>query len=126
MVSKAHKYYAVYYDGDCGLCLATVETLGRFESRHAIKWVAYRESDTLPPGISWSDLGRSVYVHSAHDDAVYEGFYAVRILLSEFRHLQPLAAFLSAPGVDRLGVAVYRWVARNRHRLSGCRLQAGV
>ncbi len=117
---------SVYYDGDCGLCSATVAALTRIEPGCEIDWVRSQESGWLPPGVSRSDLSRSVYVHATHDGAVYEGFYAIRMLLRKFAPLRPLAAFLSLPGMDRLGVMAYRWVARNRYRLSKCRLRDAV
>lgn len=52
------------------------------------------------------------------DGSVHSGFYAIRKLLpySRLRWITPL---LYVPPVPFLGVRLYRWVAKNRHRFPG-------
>ena len=75
--------------------------------------------DTPPPGLSWEDLDRSAYLETPNGD-LHEGFFAIRELLLRLPLTAPIGALMLLPGVSMAGVPAYRWVARNRYRISGC------
>ena len=110
-----------YYDSDCGMCAAVVRWLSRFDARKRIVWTAIQTLDTPPQGLSRDDLERAAYLVCAPGDN-HEGFFAFRKLLTKLPLLAPLGALMWLPGVKLLGVPAYRWIARNRYRISGCQM----
>ena len=110
-----------YYDGGCGFCTSVVRVLTRVDLFHRITWIPYQSLERPPEGLSWEDLDRSAYLETGRGGN-REGFQAFRGLTLHLLPLWPLAPFLWLPGVPHLGTAVYRWIARNRYRVSQCRL----
>ena len=53
------------------------------------------------------------------DGKTYGGFYAVRDVMIRFPLTFIPSLFLYLPGVSWVGVPVYRWIAKNRHRFGG-------
>ncbi|MDA0262579.1 MAG: DUF393 domain-containing protein [Chloroflexi bacterium] len=109
-----------YYDADCRLCTRLVGWLGKADLFRRITWTPYQSLEAPPPGLSWDDLQRAAYLVDGDTGRLYEGFYAFRMLTVRLPVLAPLAPICWFPAMGLLGTAVYRWVARNRHRLSGC------
>jgi len=105
-----------YYDGDCGFCRAWVRVLAKLDLLHRVRWVPYQSLPRPPRGLTLADLDRAAYLETASGRR-YEGFYAFRQLARQLIPLLPLYPLLLLPGVDRPGVALYRWVASNRRRL---------
>ncbi|MGH8878427.1 MAG: thiol-disulfide oxidoreductase DCC family protein [Stackebrandtia sp.] len=109
------------YDGDCAFCTRCVE----FYRRHAvaraavIPWQA-ADLDALgltaqqcDSAVQWVEPGREA---KAGPDAI------ARLLRTSTGYLglvKLAGLLLGAPGVRLLARPVYRWVARNRHRLPG-------
>ncbi|MCY4527837.1 MAG: DUF393 domain-containing protein [Chloroflexi bacterium] len=113
--------WTFYYDADCGMCTAVVRWLSRFDTRERITWTAIQSLETPPRGLSHADLERAAYLVCAPGDN-HEGFFAFRKLLMKLPLLIPLGALMWIPGARFIGVPAYRWVARNRYRISGCRV----
>lgn len=129
-----------YYDGDCGMCVAFVRRVARFDRRGKVVWTPYQSLDYAltnpesvadldtslnvpPPGVTLDDMDRAAYTISP-DGVVSEGFYAIRALLKAIPTLAPLGSLMSIPGVSLIGRPVYRLVANNRRRISrSCRIQ---
>ena len=107
------------YDADCGMCASAVRLLSRLDWRGRVAWISAQSLDTPPPGLSWEDLDRSAYLETPNGD-LHEGFFAIRELLLRLPLTAPIGALMLLPGVSMAGVPVYRWVARNRYRISGC------
>lgn len=110
-----------YYDGECGFCIGSVRWLRRLDLFKSVDWIPYQSLDQPPPGLTWADLAASVYLDTGRGH-LYPGFYAIRMLTLKMALLVPLAPLLWFPGVHIPGVALYHWVARNRHRLSAWRI----
>ena len=108
------------YDADCGMCASTVRLLRRLDWRGRVSWISAQSLDTPPSGLSWEDLDRSAYLETPTGD-LHEGFFAIRELLLRLPMTAPIAALMLLPGLSMAGVPAYRWVARNRNRLSGCK-----
>ena len=132
-----------YYDGDCGMCVAFVRRVARFDRRGRVVWTPYQSLDPSPanpanpesvadlntslnaptPGVTLDDMDRAAYTITP-DGAVSEGFYAIRALLKAIPALAPLGLLMSIPGVSLIGRPVYRLVANNRRRISqSCRIR---
>ena len=108
------------YDSDCGMCASAVRFLRRLDRLNRVSWVPAQGLDSPPSGLTWSDLDRSAYLETPTGD-LYEGFFAIRELLLKLPATAPVGAMMMLPGVRMAGVPAYRWVARNRYRLSGCK-----
>lgn len=112
--------WVCYYDGDCNFCTGTARCLSRLDFFSQVSWTPYQTLAKPPDGLSWADLDSAAYlVHGA--GRLHRGFYAFRMLTLRLLPLMPLAPLLWFPGVNLLGVAVYRLIAGSRQHLSGCR-----
>lgn len=112
-----------YYDGDCSFCSRVVQWLGSVDFRKKIRWVPFQSLEEPPPGLTWDDLDAAAYLDCGQGN-LEEGFYAFRKLTVKILPLILLAPIFWFPGVQFLGVPAYRWVARNRYRISRCGLPA--
>ena len=120
--------WVFYYDGQCGFCTATVRFLASVDFFRRLTWQPFQQLDAPPAGLSWDDLNRAAYLQTGDKDGgpgtagrLHAGFYAFRLLSLRLPPLMPLIPLLWLPGVPRLGQVAYRWVARNRYRISrGC------
>ena len=119
-----NKSQVFYYDADCRFCTWLVRWLSRADVLQRVTWTPYQSLETPPPGISWEDLKRSVYLVDGCRGRHYEGFYAIRMLTVRIPLLAPLAPIFWLPAIGLVGAAVYRWVARNRYRIFGCKVPA--
>jgi predicted DCC family thiol-disulfide oxidoreductase YuxK len=111
-----------YYDADCGFCTWTVRWLARVDLFGQIAWVSFQSLGQPPRGLSWDDLDNAAYLDDTGRGELHGGFYAFRLLTIRLPLLFPLAPLFWCPGVRYLGVPVYGWVARNRYRISACRV----
>ncbi len=127
----------VLYDGDCGFCARTRRLLERFDLENVFAWTAFQKSEERY-GIPEEDLRQRMYVVAG--SRKYAGFAAFKamalynpvtyfILLFVLVAPQPdffpyrpwvmvLLLALFSPVFSPVGEAVYKLVARNRHRLS--------
>jgi len=104
------------FDGDCAFCSASVEWGRRRIGRMPVA-VPFQTADLaalrLTPeacavAVQYVDGGARVY--AAHD--------AVAAMLRDAgKGWRVLGALLRVPGIHWLAGVVYRWVARNRHRI---------
>ena len=110
-----------YYDGNCGFCTRVVRGLSRIDFFRQVQWIPFQSLEEPPQGLSWEDLDRSAYLDTGRG-GLHEGFYSFRMLTLRLLPLVPLAPVFWLPGMNLLGTAVYRWIARNRYRISRCRI----
>lgn len=112
----------VVYDGGCRLCRGAAAAGARLARRGRLRWAAAGDPDALRAcGVEpAAEPAASLVVHPGDGrepltevDAVAEVLRAVPLVG------RPLSALIRA---GRPAAApAYRWVARNRHRLSGAR-----
>ena len=110
----------VYYDAQCGLCLATARWLGRLDLFGSLELRASLDAPARQAGLDQADLDRSAWLLTPAGTA-YEGFYAFRRLALHLPTLWPVAPLLWLPGVSFGSVRLYRWVADHRATISRCR-----
>ncbi len=110
-----------YYDGNCGFCTRVVQGLSRIDPFRQVQWIPFQSLEEPPQGLSWEDLDRAAYLDTGRG-CLHEGFYSFRMLTLKLLPLVPLAPVFWFPGMNLLGTAVYRWIARNRYRISRCQV----
>ncbi len=109
----------VFYDATCPLCLRTLERFGPIFRHRGFTFVPLQEVWVAADlGIPAVELRREMKLQLA-DGRVVGGVDAWIELGRTVWWLLPLAAILTLPGIGALARAGYRWLARNRHCLSG-------
>ena len=110
----------VIFDGDCGFCQRSIRWGKRLDWLHQMDWRTRLEpglNDTFPQ-LSGEETQRRM-VSIRHDGKTYGGFFAVRDIMIHFPLTFLPALVLYLPGMSLLGVPVYAWIAKNRHRFGG-------
>lgn len=112
--------WTVLYDGDCSFCRRTVRRLQRLDRDDRLALVPYQDRE-VAESFDWlsSDaLAEALHVVSPAGE-VWTGARAVERLVPLLRGGRVAALMFRLPLVRAIADRVYRWVARNRHRL-GC------
>jgi predicted DCC family thiol-disulfide oxidoreductase YuxK len=106
------------YDGDCGFCTASARVLRRYVRPDATI-VAWQQADLDAFGVTEQACTEAVqWVQPGRPPLA--GPYAIAAALLAGRvPWRPLGALLRLRPVAVLAWPVYRWIARNRHRLPG-------
>jgi predicted DCC family thiol-disulfide oxidoreductase YuxK len=111
------------YDGECPLCLKSVDLLRRFDWLKKLAYVNVRDADTVPvrePPLEPKRLLEEMHLITPDGQHVYHGFGAFRWMAWRFPLICWMAPLLYVPGIPALGQRIYLWVARNRYRLVPC------
>ncbi|WLR50305.1 DUF393 domain-containing protein [Bacillus tianshenii] len=109
------KTYRVYYDADCGLCMQTKRTLRYLDWFRIVKWMPLQQLDEKVP-INKEAAKRELHLVTSNGK-VYAGFYAMRRLFLTFPATVLIGAVGYLPFIDKIGVPLYRFIARNRKKL---------
>jgi predicted DCC family thiol-disulfide oxidoreductase YuxK len=106
------------YDGDCGVCTRLAGYVER-RLRPDAGITAWQHADLPSLGLTAQQCDEALqYVEPS--GRISSAQVAVARLLLDSRPIwKPLGALLLVPGVRQLAGVVYRWVAKNRHRLPG-------
>jgi predicted DCC family thiol-disulfide oxidoreductase YuxK len=107
------------YDGDCAFCTSCARFIERFiPTRAAVVPWQFADLDAL--GVSAGDAGDAVQWIDPGGPALAGPAAIARLLRTSPRRVwRPVGALLSLRPITALAWPVYRWVARNRHRLPG-------
>jgi predicted DCC family thiol-disulfide oxidoreductase YuxK len=130
----------VIWDGECGFCAQAKRQISRFDLDGLFHWVAQQTGIGERWGLSREALANALYtVSGGRIRSGYDAFRAMAVWLPAFWYVA-LAAVVVAPRPavlalllfltplsNPVGEAVYRWVARNRHRFGDqtCALPPG-
>lgn len=109
------------YDGDCGFCTSSARFIERRVPGPA-RVVAWQFADLAALGLGPRECADAVqWVPGGRGGPVRSGAPAIAALLvsSDRRFWRLVGRLLDAPPARWLAGPVYRWVARNRHRLPG-------
>lgn len=109
------------YDGDCGMCTKSARLVTTWVRRSPADFdvIAYQDADLPTLGLTAAECDEALR-WVARDRGLSSAQDAVaRTLLAGRLPVRPFGALLLVPGVNTLAGVVYRWVARNRHRLPG-------
>ncbi len=113
----------VLYDGECPLCLKSVELLKRFDWLKRLDYVNVREADKVParqPPLEPKRLLEEMHLITPDGRRVYHGYEAFRWMAWRLPLFCWLAPLMYIPGLPALGQRIYLWVAKNRYRLVPC------
>jgi predicted DCC family thiol-disulfide oxidoreductase YuxK len=106
------------YDGDCAFCSSCARALERIHANAEI--VAWQLTDLAALGVTREQALDAVQ-WVAVDGAISSGHEAIAALLetAALPIWRAAGALILLPGVSSIAAAVYRLVAKNRHRLPG-------
>lgn len=117
-VAPGSRRPVLVYDGDCAFCTRSVRFIER-RIRRRPTIVAWQGLDLAPLGLTVEMCETAVQWVDV-DGSVESGHRAVaRTLIHGGRGWWLLGRVILLPGVNLLAGVVYRWVARNRHRMPG-------
>ncbi|MGA0878136.1 MAG: thiol-disulfide oxidoreductase DCC family protein [Ilumatobacteraceae bacterium] len=113
------------YDGDCAFCTRCVEWMRRRIRRLPIV-VPWQRADLESLALSPAQCEVALqFVDRA--GRISSGERAVaRVLIHAGRGWKFFGFLILVPGIRHLAGLVYRWVARNRHRLPGGTASCGI
>lgn len=108
------------FDGDCGICTK----LSGFARRAVLPpgrgtVEAYQFLDLAPLGLTAEECAQALRFVDASGRTYAAQDAVARLLLGSRWWWRPIGAVILVPGVNAVAGLVYRWVARNRHRLPG-------
>ena len=118
------------YDGDCKFCQLSLD-FGIRHLRTFPKYVAFQKIDPAKFGLTIEQVRTQIWLVSDHagSNSPKGGHLAAgEILLMQRNPLhRVLGWFIKTPPTSFLADVVYRWVAKNRHRMPGgsrqCKLE---
>jgi predicted DCC family thiol-disulfide oxidoreductase YuxK len=114
-----HKKYDVFMDGGCAFCQWARARVEPFDTDERLHFLDYNDPAVAGQApFSRDELDREIHVR-APDGGWHAGFAAWVVLLRAMPFLKWLGALLGSSMFRNFGPKVYRWVARNRHRLPG-------
>ena len=106
------------FDGDCAFCTRSVQFVERRIARHPVIR-SWQSLDLAPLGLTEALCLEAVQL-VRNDSSVVSAHIAVaHTLIHGRRGWAVLGRLMLLPGVRQIAGVVYRWVARNRHRLPG-------
>lgn len=112
--------YVVFFDGHCQFCTDSVNRLRRFRRRAEVAYVDVHDPAALS---AYPQVDPAAALGQMHvltpSGKVAGGFDAIVALLPALRGLWLAGPMLRLPPIRAVGRATYRFVARNRYRISG-------
>jgi len=111
----------VIYDGDCGICRATMASLKSFDWSRRIDLLDLRQWEsvtTIYPELDAGVCARDLHAVTAAR-RVLVGYDAYRAIVARLPLFCCLAPIMALPGISHVGRRIYRHVADNR-RASSC------
>ncbi len=115
----------VVYDGQCNLCLATVDKLRKMPNRAELAFVSLQSliSEEVQPwpgisDVSYQELTAQMHVTDEQGKR-YSGHEGILLLMRHVPSLAWLGRLGGLPGLRVLVRLLYRIVARYRYRLFG-------
>ncbi len=111
---------ALIYDGDCAFCARVAGAVARWDCRGRIDVLPWQTPGLLErAGLTAAQCAEAVWLVYP-DGRQYRAAAAANRTLHELGGIWRVLSLLYAvPGIRQFEDAVYRWVARNRHRLPG-------
>ncbi len=110
--------WVLIFDGDCQFCLRQVELVRRWDVDGRIEPLPFQAADLARFGVERAAAEEAMHL-VAPSGRVWRGAAAARELLRLLPRLRGLTWVFKLPGAMAIAEAVYRWVAKRRHRF-GC------
>ena len=106
------------FDGDCAFCSSSVRLLERWVGRRPVI-VAWQRADLNQLGLTPEQCSEALQWVGLHGQQRHGADAVAATLRHAGKGWWVIGAVMSVPGIRQLAGVVYRWVARNRHRLPG-------
>ena len=113
------------FDGDCAFCTRSVRFVERRIRRHP-RIVAWQSLDLAEWDLTRAECEEAVQWIDVDGTRASAHLAVARTLVYGGRGWALLGRFVAAPGIRTLAGVVYRWVARNRHRMPGGTAQCNL
>lgn len=117
----------VVYDGACGICTSQIRKLLWWDCQKKLAYLSLHDPEVQR---RWPDL---IHDRLMQEMAIVDrrgrrhwGPEAIRYLTRRLRRLWWAAPLLYLPGSMLVLRPLYRWIARNRYRLSGTACENGA
>jgi predicted DCC family thiol-disulfide oxidoreductase YuxK len=109
----------VIYDGACGLCQGSVGWVSRRARPGAFEFLPCQAAERRAryPAIAEATCLEAIQL-VLPDGRVLGGAAALPEILRRLRGWRWVAALFRLPGAGLIAPVVYRWIARNRYRIS--------
>ncbi len=109
----------IFFDAECRFCVAGRRRWGSIFERRGFVWLPLQTPGTAARlGVTPEQLMAEMWVLPT-GGCPTNGIGAWIELLRRVWWLSPLALLLRVPGPNKIGRAVYRWIARNRYCVAG-------
>ena len=110
----------VIYDGHCRICTAQVHKLPWWDCQDKLAYLSLHDSEVARrwPDLSHERMMQEMVIVDQQGNRHW-GPEAIRYLSRRLRRLWWASPFLHFPASMFLWRPMYRWIARNRYRLSG-------
>lgn len=108
------------FDGYCVICQSTRRIVKTLDWLNRVEFLDLHDTQQVQaryPGMDYNAMMGEIHVITP-DKEVYAGFKATRRMLRELPLGFPIWLLLQLPGMDKIGVRVYRWIARNRYAVN--------
>lgn len=110
----------VIYDGECAFCRKQVARLDNWDTQGRIAYMSLHDEEVYR---TWPHLSKDALMEAMclvdSDGSTHWGPDVFRVLSRRLPALWWLAPFMRIPFTRSLQRTVYRWVARQRYKLSG-------
>lgn len=113
------------FDGDCAFCTRSVRFVEKRIHRHPTI-VSWQSLDLDGIGLNRAECEEAVQWIGADGRRASAHIAVARTLIHGGRGWSVLGWLVLAPGVRQLAGVVYRWIARNRHRMPGGTAQCSL
>lgn len=111
----------VVYDGECLFCMRTLLAFKKADQTGGLRFISSTQLAQHPDLPASLDYERAMYVFDEAGRA-HRGYHGFCALAEYFLPLRPLIGTLRSRPFAWFGERAYAWVARNRARISTCRL----
>lgn len=111
----------IVYDGECLFCMRTLLAFKKADQTGGLCFVPASQLTEHPDLPASLDYDQAMYVFDETGRA-HRGYHGFCALVEYFLPLRPLVGLLRSRPVSLIGERAYAWVARNRGRISTCRL----
>ncbi len=107
----------VYFDGDCGFCTRTVQVIEHLDLLNRFEFVSFRKKAILVDKKFPAERADSEVLMNRKGEWI-GGYDVFREMAKKLPLTLLIVPFLYLPPVPQVGRLIYKWVARNRQRIS--------
>lgn len=110
--------YSVIYDGDCGFCEATVNLIKKLDWVKKFKFVPFQNKSVFKEYKQLTEEMCKKEIFLIKPNGNYYGGYDAFRIVCVFLPLTFIISWIFfLPGITQIGRAVYKVIARNRHKI---------